>query len=162
MINKYLILKSFLVTETSCDDIIYLRKFSTNILELVFGRVLDTIQEIQVRSYSVGKEINKSLHFQGTFDIKYPKFIFRNDHKHCQRISLKLLRGFSSSSQCVITSTFSHQKLTSKFGPFFIISEFFLLVMNLLNSRDTYPNLNVEFLYTSLCHCTIHFYQDVI
>ena len=41
-------------------------------LELVFGLDLGSIWKIQVRSYSVGKEIEKSLHSKVTIDITNP------------------------------------------------------------------------------------------
>ena len=44
-----------------------------------------------------------------------------------------------------------------KIRPISINSEFILFIMNLLNSRYAYSNLNLEFWYTSLWHCTIHF-----
>ena len=42
-------------------------------------------------------------------------------------------------------------------GAILINSEFIRFIMNLLNSRYAYSNLNIEFSYTSLSHCTIHF-----
>ena len=44
-----------------------------------------------------------------------------------------------------------------KIRPILINSEFILFIMNLFNNRYAYFHLNLEFWYTSLCHCTIHF-----
>ena len=48
-----------------------------------------------------------------------------------------------------------------KIWPILIDYEIILLIMNLLNSRYAYSNLNIEFWYTSLWHCTIHFKSRV-
>ena len=44
--------------------------------------------------------------------------------------------------------------------------EIILFIMSLLNSRYAYSNLSIEFWFTSLWHCTIHFkvlcFKDVI
>ena len=57
------------------------------------------------------KEINVALHFRGTFGLKNPEFISKNDDEYYSHISLKLLHGFFSASfRCAITTTFCHQK----------------------------------------------------
>ena len=80
----------FSVTESRRGDKITLslemelRKFSINIfmgLELIFCLVSSTIWEIEVRTYSVSKKINKSLYFRGTFGASNFKFTFETGDK---------------------------------------------------------------------------------
>ena len=69
------------------------------------------------------------------------------------------LRIFFASSWCVITTTFCHWKWCQNLA-YFDYSEIIPFIMNLLNSRYAYSNLNIEFWYTSLWHCTIHFKRN--
>ena len=84
---------------------------------------------------------------------KNPEFL--NHEKYLSRISLKSLRRFFC-KLWMCNHNFCHQT-DVKIRYFFSIYEFIMLIMNSLKSRYAYSNLNLEFLYSSLLHCTIHF-----
>ena len=152
------ILMPYLVTESARDDSLQLspkfqiKKFSINILvylELVFALVLDTIQEIEVRSYSKGKKIIKYCILRVLL-VKKLRFILKIMTKLACVFSLKLLRGFFLLALDVSSQLVSVTENDIKIRPILINSEFMLFIMNLSKSRYAYSNLNLEFLNTFL------------
>ena len=116
-------------------------KFSMIILvylELVFGLVFGTNWKIQVRSSSVDREINKLLQFKVNFVFKMMTKFFHVFFKN--GFADFFLLAFNVSSQLV-----SVTENDVKIRPILINSEFVLFIINLLNSRYAYSNLNLEF-----------------
>ena len=93
-----------------------------------------------LRYLGVGKEINKSLCFRGTFDVKNPKFIFKKWWQILFAYFSKIAFQFSP----------CHQKWYVKVQLFSINSEFILFIVNLLNSI-MHTLLSILNFYIHLC-----------